>query len=367
MINKICLIYNYAQHYRKGVFKLLDQELNVDFYFGDKMDDVKKIDYAELKSFKNELQNIKLYSSIYWQKGAVKLVFKGYDKFILLGEYYCLSTWVILLINFFKKKKTYLWTHGWYGNESYLKKIIKKVFFNLSNGVFLYGDYAKALMIKEGFKENKLHVVYNSLNYEEQISLRSELNKNNVFKDYFKNDHPNLIFIGRLTSIKKLDYLLEAQNILKQNNFEVNLVFVGDGEEKNNLRKEADRLCLKNNVWLHGSSYNESEIGNLIYNADICVSPGNVGLTAIHSLAFGTPVITHDNFANQMPEFEAINDGITGAFFKENDTKDLARKIEWWLGNKDKNIVKNECFKVIDRFFNPNFQLEVIKKIINEK
>ena len=367
MIKKTCLIYNYAQHYRKGIFKLLDHELNVDFYFGNKMDDVKKIDYAELKNFKNELQNIKLYSNIYWQKGAVKLVFKDYDKFILLGEYYCVSTWVILLINFFKKKKTYLWTHGWYGNESSLKKKIKKIFFNLSNGIFLYGGYAKELMIKEGFNENKLHVVYNSLNYEEQNSLRSELNKNNVFKDYFKNDHPNLIFIGRLTSIKKLDYLLEAQNILKQNNFEVNLVFVGDGAEKNNLIKEAVRLGLKSNVWLYGSSYNESEIGQLIYNADICVSPGNVGLTAIHSLAFGTPVITHDNFTNQMPEFEAINDGITGTFFKENDTKDLARKIKWWLKNKDKNIVKNECFKLIDRFFNPNFQLAVIKKIINEK
>lgn len=367
MIKKTCLIYNYAQHYRKGIFKLLDYELSVDFYFGDKMDDVKKIDYTELKNFKNELQNIKLFSSIYWQKGAVKLVFKDYDKFILLGEYYCVSTWVILLINFLKKKKTYLWTHGWYGNESYLKKRIKKIFFNLSNGIFLYGDYAKELMIKEGFKENKLHVIYNSLNYEEQYFLRKNLNKSNIYKNHFKNDNPILIFLGRLTSIKKLDYLLKAQNILKQNNFEVNLVFVGDGAEKNNLRKEAVRLCLKSNVWLYGSSYNESEIGHLIYNADVCVSPGNVGLTAIHSLAFGTPVITHDNFANQMPEFEAINDGITGTFFKENDTKDLARKIKWWLTNKDKNIVKNECFKVIDRFFNPNFQLAVIKKIINEK
>ena len=50
--HKICLIYNYAQHYRIGIFKLLDQELSCDFYFGDQMDDVKKLDYSELKNFK---------------------------------------------------------------------------------------------------------------------------------------------------------------------------------------------------------------------------------------------------------------------------------------------------------------------------
>ncbi len=34
--NKTALIYNYAQHYRTDIFSLLDKELNVDFYLGNK-------------------------------------------------------------------------------------------------------------------------------------------------------------------------------------------------------------------------------------------------------------------------------------------------------------------------------------------
>lgn len=56
IVMKICLIYNYAQQYRTDIFSLLDKEMGVDFYFGDKMADVKKMDYSLLKNFKSELK-----------------------------------------------------------------------------------------------------------------------------------------------------------------------------------------------------------------------------------------------------------------------------------------------------------------------
>ena len=366
-MNYNCLIYNYAQHYRAGIFKLMDKNLKTDFYFGDKINEIKKLDYNELNNFKKELKNIKLYRSIYWQRGAVELLFKDYKNYILLGEYYCISNWFILILAKFTKKKVYSWTHGCYGNEGFLKRIIKKIFFEMSDGLFLYGNYAKKMMIRDGYNQKNLHVIYNSLDYKKQLKIRNKLVLSSIFRDKFENDDPVLIFIGRLTKTKKLEYLISAQHNLLNKDFPVNIIFVGDGNEKSNLISKSIEFSLQKRIWFYGPSYDEEEIGNLIFNSNICVSPGNIGLTAIHSLTFGTPVITHDNFANQMPEFEAIKDGITGAFFKENDIEDLAKKIKWWLLHKDKNIVKNECFKVIDRFFNPNFQLAVIKKIINEK
>ena len=61
------------------------------------------------------------------------------------------------------------------------------------------------------------------------------------------------------------------------------------------------------------------------------MSIGNIGLTAIHSLSFGTPVASHDNFENQMPEVEAIIDGENGFLFEENNSNDLIDKIEQWF------------------------------------
>ena len=46
---KLCILYNFAQHYRSEIFQLLDKEYDCDFYFGDKYLDVKKMDYSLLK------------------------------------------------------------------------------------------------------------------------------------------------------------------------------------------------------------------------------------------------------------------------------------------------------------------------------
>ena len=63
---------------------------------------------------------------------------------------------------------------------------------------------------------------------------------------------------------------------------------------------------------MYGETFDEAEISKLLNHADLCVSPGNVGLTAMHALAYGVPVATHNDFKNQMPEFEAITPGKTG-------------------------------------------------------
>ena len=87
--------------------------MDIDFYFGDKMADVKKLDYNELSGFKQELKNVKLLSNFYWQRGVISLFFKKYRTYLMLGEYYCLSTWIILLFSKFSSKRVYLWSHGW--------------------------------------------------------------------------------------------------------------------------------------------------------------------------------------------------------------------------------------------------------------
>lgn len=365
----ICLIYNFAQHYRLGVFSLLESELNVDFYFGDKMAGVKKLDYSLLSNFKGELKNSVIFSPIYWQKGALSIFFKNYSKYedyIVLGEYYCLSTWLLLfLVRFSKGKRIIFWSHGWYGNEGILKRIIKKFFFNLSDGVFLYGDYARSLMIDIGIPANKLHVIYNSLNYKFQKEVRKSNLYSEIFSSYFNNSNDVLIFTGRLTSEKRLDYLVKAVSILESRGKSFNLVFVGSGEIQHELENLLFSLGLEN-FWFYGACYDEKILAELFYNSSLCISPGNVGLTAIHSLTYGTPVITHSDFRYQGPEFEAIVPGVSGDFFIKDDCVDLASKIEVWfsLGYSREKIREN-CFSIIEEKYNPDYQLSVIKSTLS--
>lgn len=81
---KICLVYNYAQHYRQEIFQLLDKELNCDFYFGDKMGDVKKLDYSLLNNFRGELQNKWISHSFYYQKGITQILKRNYEHYTLI-------------------------------------------------------------------------------------------------------------------------------------------------------------------------------------------------------------------------------------------------------------------------------------------
>jgi glycosyltransferase involved in cell wall biosynthesis len=366
-MNKICCIFNVAPHYRAPIYRLMDKELRCDFYFGDRTyEPIKLMDYKELKNYKGIVQFVPLFSFFYWQKKSVQLVLKDfYTDIFIIGEPYCLSNWCILILGKLMHKKVYLWTHGWYGRESLLKRHIKLKFFGLAYHIFLYGDYAKKLMINEGVPVKKMTCIYNSLDYDKHLELRNLLEPSAVYNNYFKNSNQTLLFVGRLTKQKNLEMLLKAVALLKDKSLLFNLVLVGDGEKKQELLLLSEELGISNQIWFYGACYDEGVLSTLIYNADICVSPGNVGLTAIHSLSYGTPVITHDDFTKQMPEFEAITSDETGSFFKYNQVDSLAETIcNWFEKKKDRNVIKNNCYNIIDKKYNPYYQITVLKDVI---
>lgn len=365
---KLCLIYNFAQHYRTSIFKRIDEEFDCDYLFGDNHGDIELMDYSLLRGFVQETHTKRLGGGWYYQDGVPSLLLKNYDRYILLGETRALSTWLFLLMSkFFPKKKVYLWSHGWYGKETQVERVIKKVFFKLPNGgIFLYGDYARRLMISEGFNPNKLYVIHNSLAYDKQIQIRNRIHNSSIYREHFGNNYPTLIFIGRLTKVKKLHQLIEMLEVLNNRSLHFNLVLVGDGTEKEALEILVNERGLAKQVWFYGSCYDEQKNAELIYNADLCVAPGNVGLTAMHVMVFGTPVVTHDDFSYQMPEFEAITSGVTGGFFRKDSIDSMADCVEQWFNTRNncREDVRKSCYNEIDKNWTPEFQINVFKNYL---
>lgn len=103
---KLCIIYNFAQHYRTNIFTLMDKEFNCDWVFGNSMADVKKMDYSLLRGNVTETHTKRLLGGWYWQPKVVFQLFRDYDKYILLGETRAVSTWVFcFLARILKPKK----------------------------------------------------------------------------------------------------------------------------------------------------------------------------------------------------------------------------------------------------------------------
>ena len=366
---KILNIFNTAPLYREGIYRLIDKEFRCDWLFGEPLSDIKQLDLSKLNGKTTISKTIRLLGGrAYWQKGVVKQLLKrDYTHYILLGEERSISTWVFLILSkFFPKKKIIFWSHGSYGKESNLKLIIQKVFWMFADGAVLYGNYAKNVMKRKGFNTETFEVIHNSLNYERQLELRNYGLTSNIYRNHFQNSNHTIIFIGRLTKVKCLDMLVDALYNLRKKGHIYNLVFIGDGEERQNLEKRVEEYNLTHQVWFYGACYDEKLNSELIYNADLCVAPGNVGLTAMHTMVFGTPVITHNDFPWQMPEFEAIIPEKTGAFFKRNSVESLEESIQRWFDNHqhERDMIREACYNEIDSQWTPEYQLNILKSVI---
>lgn len=362
---KLCILYNFAQHYRSEIFQLLDKEYDCDFYFGDKYLDVKKMDYSLLNGKVTEVHNGKLGPFLYQTK-VLSLLGK-YNTFLMIGETHSITTWLFMFLSkLYKNKRIFFWCHGWYGKETKAESFLKHILDKMPTGLFLYGNYAKQLMIKEGFDESTLHVIRNSLSYSKQLEVRKTLKSTDVYTGHFKNDNKNLMFVGRLDPVKKLDMILRAIKQSEEKGFKYNMTYIGGGQEKEKLETLTKELGLEERVWFYGPCYDEAILGNFIYNADLCVAPGNIGLTAMHTLVFGTPAMTHNCFKWQMPEFEAIKPGVTGDFFEMDNVESLSQTIDkWFVENGDKREeVRLACMKEIDESWTPEFQMNVFKQYL---
>lgn len=361
---------NIGSHYRAAIYRLMDKELECDFCFGDKWDDIKKLDYSQLSHKVMEVHNKQLGHSFYYQVGVPALINASYDAYILLGETRCLSTWLFLFRSLFHpKKKVYFWTHGVLRKVGLGKRLLHKFFYSFGDGVFVYNERSTRLLAEEGIPERKLHTIYNSLDYDAQLPIRKSLTPSRLYQEHFGNENRNIVFIGRLTTVKRFDLLIDAVALLKQRGEQVNVTFVGDGVERQNMENRVDELGIREQLWFYGACYDERKNAELIYNADVCVSPGNIGLTAMHVLMFGCPAITNDDFDHQMPEFEAIREGKSGAFFHAGSSDSLAETLHQWFAEhtNDREAVRHACYSEIDNKWNPHNQIRIIKEVINIK
>lgn len=367
-MKKLCVIFDSAPRYREEIYSRMEAEYDCDWYFGMTNTDIKEMNLSLLRNvFRYKIKgNL---NRLYWQCGILSLIFNNkYNTYLVGAESRAISKYLFVLAAkvFRRKKRIYMWTHGWYGRENKILKYLKRIMFKNCDGVILYGNYAKQEMEKNGFDSSKLHVIHNSLHYSQQLKLRNAMVPKDIYMRHFGNDNKVICFIGRLTQIKKLDKIISAVSYLKEKGDNYNVIFIGDGENKGTLEEQVKKCKLEKQVWFYGACYDEAINAELVYNADVCVSPGNVGLTAMHSMMFGTPVISQNDYTDQMPEFEAIKKGITGDFFDPKIENDLAAAIHRWFDNNRNNReeVRRACYDEIDTSWNPNYQMKLLKSTI---
>lgn len=173
-----------------------------------------------------------------------------------------------------------------------------------------------------------------------------------------RSHYPLLTSVGRLTAAKQYGLLVDAAVRLRSAGRDVNLLLVGDGPERARIEAAARESGV--HLIFAGARRDEEFLSLCFASADATVIPGAAGLTVVHSLSYGTPVIVHDDDEQQMPESEAVQSGFNGARFRYGRADDLAEAVERVLTCLPRGPRTGaQCRAVVSEKYNPVRMREV--------
>lgn len=367
---KILVVYHYFAQYRFPVIRELLQSDRFSYCFAADREaqspELKVLEETDIpvEAFVS-LKNVWLKKRFLWQKGLCRLLScEEYDAVIFLGDAQFISTWLGAIIARMRGKTIVMWTHGGRRHETGAKGRIRQLFYSLADGLMVYGKRGQDLLIKAGKAAGRVTVIYNSLDYDRQKALRDKSSSRSDLRRArsIPVDSLVVIWVGRIVPGRNLDLLFSAAAHISCHR-ELRILIVGDGGEKERFMRRAQDLGISQNVSWIGAIHEEEKLAPLFRSADVCVSAGPIGLLAIHALAYGIPVVTHDDFDIQKPEAEAIIPGETGAFFCKGDAFDLARKIEG-VASELPISVEQRCIDIVERNYTPCRQRVLIEEAL---
>lgn len=350
-------MYQHVPHYRAAIFAELQESTQFDFTVAADLQSrdqtillVDPLPWPTLR-----LRNLWI-GPFLWQRGILgPALRREFDILIMLGDVKYISTWVVAAVSRLRRVPVYLWTHGWKPDARGVQEPVRTAFYRLACGLLLYGDIAKQVGGAKGFDPQRLHVIYNSLDVDAQRAAQKAIGRERVEevrRQLFTDPAPIVLCSSRLTLSRRLDLLLQAGHLLGQHGHRVNILLVGDGPEGDALRAMAQGLQVA--VRFEGACYDERRLAELTMAATVTVSPGRVGLTAMQSLVYGVPVITHGDPTRQTPEHEAVIPGRTGEFFEYGNASALASAIRRWTAQIDvPDAIRADCMAIIERRYSP--------------
>ena len=126
-------------------------------------------------------------------------------------------------------------------------------------------------------------------------------NKNYLKELYNLNDGCiKLVQIGRLQQVKNHDFSIKLAKLLKQNNIDFKMFFVGQGELLENIEQEIIDSCLSDQIILTGV---RKDVAKIMAGADMLLMPSlyeGFPVVLVESQAVGLPAIISDTISKEV-------------------------------------------------------------------
>lgn len=183
-----------------------------------------------------------------------------------------------------------------------------------------------------------------------------------------KDDKENrVLFVGRLEYEKAPDVLLKAWQIVLKDHPDAELIMLGDGKERAELKGLLIEFGISDSVKMKGTVNN---VRDYLLEASVFVLPSRiegVPIAMLEAMAAGVPVVVTP--VGDIPDI--IKDSENGIFVKPDDIEGLAETISELLSHpeKRKSLAKKAQTTVRDFSIDKAGKkyIELYKELLNEK
>jgi glycosyltransferase involved in cell wall biosynthesis len=275
---------------------------------------------------------------ITWQFIPSKYIYDNFDLIFFSGNPWVISN--VFWATLFKLlgKKIVIWGQYHTFNSCKLTEYIRLLWWRTFRNVFLYTE-----MEEKQYKQSRsgsavVISMNNGLDQSDINHARNSINQNTLdeWTEYHHVKGKQVILsCARLDREKKFDDMIRAlPEVIRQHPDTVWCV-IGGGVEKSRLTAMAAGLNVSQYIHWLGPIYEEEKLAPWFMSAICLVHPGAIGLSLLHAMGYGLPVVTHDNPLNHGPEFSTLNPGVNGVLYKEDDVSSLSEQIIRLIENKE--------------------------------
>jgi glycosyltransferase involved in cell wall biosynthesis len=276
-------------------------------------------------------------------KNPVDLVIMpGYDR----AEY-----WTMLMVCILLRRRRAVFCDSTTADrpKTAWRELAKRWFFGWCNGFFCYGIRSKEYLMSYGVSESKIALRCQA------AALPRGYSAAKVLSHYESNwegraDEPHFLYVGRLSTEKGLDDLLDAFYKLHTTYPKARLDLVGSGALAEQLKSRAAELGMGDAISFLGVK-SLDDISELFLKCTASVLPSHSepwGLVVNESLSYGCPVVV-SSACGCVPDL--VLDGLTGYSFEVGNVDALhSALVSVMRLSVNRRTVARNCLAVIANY-----------------
>lgn len=318
-MRNVIIVQRVLPHYRIEFFKqlresLLDSGVSLTLMYGQQkpgtVPETVKVEYEWAHFISNSYFNV-LNTELVYQK--LPRLLKESDLIIVEQANRLLVNYRLLFLRMLGNIKLAYWGHGRNLQSPEALNIKEKVKRKLMKSVdwwFVYTRLSATIVSAAGYPNKRITVVENSINTDEfKHALDSVTSgKLNLIREHLGlGAGPVALYCGGMYPDKKLLFLLEAVEMIRDEITDFNFILIGSGPDEILAQRAAKKY-----PWVHyiGSVYGQ-ERAVYFSLSDVMLMPGLVGLAIVDSFVAGLPIITTD-IPIHSPEIAYLENNVNG-------------------------------------------------------